>query len=454
MNSHHGLPLHGTTRLLQRALGFSALGFSALLLHGCGGGAAGGAAGGSNTMQINEASNGFGLLLPHRVHKPTPAGTPGVEIVAIRTYADLVNNAKPANPVLAPTQWPTTAILPTGTAGNHYIYANFNAPIDIASVLDASATAQASSNLSGSISVEAVDPLTGSVTTLPGRAFIGGRTYAGAPVGGLLELQQWVGLAGSAPVALTVGSGLPGLGFPGTESTTAFPDAAKLVGPSSFVFVADQDNNLLTHETFPVGQQIRMRITGGVRSTGGKLLAEPGLASSTVGADTVGPEVAQSPPPFNVAVITPGNGDVNVDPQTSVRIQFSEPIQPFSLGSLDNGKPPTPSSAVAITFGPTTSLVNLPFSLRPPSVYDLSTWEFLPSFGFPGAGPVSAQCGAFNKVTVTVNSQKFLDLSGRTNSLGPTTFFTTGQGQGLINAPVAPDAIYIGRFGSKPGISV
>lgn len=454
MNSHNGHRLHGTTRAKAfAAVGIAALGGVALSLQGCGGGSAAGA-GGANTMQIVDSSHGFGLLLPHRVYKPTPAGTPGAEIVAIRAYSDLVDNVKPANPVLPPTQWPTTAILPTGAAGNHFIYVNFSAPIEVASVLDASATAQASSNLSGSISVEAVDPLTGTVTTLRGRAFVGGRTYAGTPVDGLLQLQQWVGLAGSAPVALVVGSSTPGLGFPGTESTAAFPDAGKLVSPNTFAFVADEDGNLLTHETFPLGQQIRMRITGGVRSTGGKLLAAPGLASSTVGVDIVGPEVAQSPPPFNVAVITPGNGDTNVDPQTSVRIQFSEPIQPFSLGSLDNGKPPTPSSAVAITFGPTTSVVNLPFSLRPPSVYDLSNWEFLPAFGFPGAGPVSAQCGAFNKVTVTVNSQKFTDLSGRTNSLGPTTFFTTGQGQGLINAPVAPDAIYVGRFGSKPGISV
>jgi len=464
MNNQLGTPflrtysLHRTnslhrTKSLHVARGLALCGGAALLLQACGGGAAGGAAG-SNKMEIVDASHGFGLLLPHQVHKPTTAGTPGFEIVAIRTFQDLVTNVKPANPVKPPTQWPTSALLPTGAVGNHYIFVSFSAPIDVASVLDASATAQASSNLSGSISIEAVDPLTGTVTTLPGRAFIGGKTYAGTPVNGLLQLQQWVGLVGAAPAALPVGLDLPGLGFPGTQSVTAFPDAAKLVSDKTFVFVADSDSNLQTAETFPLGQQIRMRITGGVRSTGGKLLAAPGLASATVGVDTVGPEVAQSPPPFNVAVITPGNGDANIDPQTPVRIQFSEPIQPFSLGSLDDGKPPSPSSAVSITFGPSTSLVNLPFALRPPSVYDLSTWDLVPAFAFPGAGPVTAQCGAFNKVTITVNSQKFLDLNGRTNSLGPTTFFTTGQGQGLVNAPVAPDAIYIGRFGSKPGITV
>jgi hypothetical protein len=420
-------------------------------LAGCGGGAAAGAGGVANTMEIVEASNGFGRLLPHSVFKPTAAGTPGVEIVAIRSFQDMVDNVKPANPILAPTQWPTSTLLPTGAAGNHYVYVTFNAPIDISSVLDASTTAQANSSLTGTISVESTNPLTGSVTTLAGRAFIGGQTYAGTPVGGQLQLQQWIGLAGVAPVALV---GFPGLGFPGTQATTAFPDADRLVSLKTFVFVADSDNDLLTHETFPAGQQIRVRITQGVRSTAAKLLKEPGLASSTVGADIVGPEVAQSPPPFNVAVITPGNGDFNVDPMTNVRIQFSEPIQPFSLGSLADGKPPIPSSAVSILFGPTTSIVNLPFGIRPPSPYDLSTWEFVPAFNFPGAGPVSAQCGAFNKVTVTVNSQKFTDLTNHTNALGPTTFFTTGQGQGLVNAPVAPDTIYVGRFGSKPGISV
>ena len=34
------------------------------------------------------------------------------------------------------------------------------------------------------------------------------------------------------------------------------------------------------------------------------------------------------------------------------------------------------------------------------------------------------------------------------------TKFTTGEGPGLVNAPVAPEAIYVGMRGSNPGVAV
>src|SRR5262249_55859183 len=40
------------------------------------------------------------------------------------------------------------------------------------------------------------------------------------------------------------------------------------------------------------------------------------------------------------------------------------------------------------------------------------------------------------------------------NLLGGSTFFDTGEGPGLVNAPVSPDTIYAGRSGATPGISV
>ena len=34
------------------------------------------------------------------------------------------------------------------------------------------------------------------------------------------------------------------------------------------------------------------------------------------------------------------------------------------------------------------------------------------------------------------------------------TSYTTGVGPGLVNAPVAPEAIYVGIGGAEPGVSV
>ena len=213
------------------------------------------------------------------------------------------------------------------------------------------------------------------------------------------------------PQALDVDGAFPGVGFPGTEGTTGFAGGNKIISPNSLVFVVDEDDDLTTYETFPEGQQISMRITNGVLAKSGKALLNAGLASSTVGADTITPEVAQSPPPFSIPNITPGNGEQGVDPLQNIVVEFTEPIQPYTLAPLPSSTPPTLGSAIQVRFGPSASTVDVPFFVQPLSPYDLTRYELLPAFNFPGAGPASDGCGTFNRVDVTVNSAQFSDLT-------------------------------------------
>src|SRR5262249_17510254 len=130
-----------------------------------------------------------------QVFKLDPAsGTPTQQLIPIRTQADLIDNVTQLNPIRPVTEWPTTATLPNGTAGNHYIFAEFKQPILVDSALDSSPTGQAHSGLLGPISVIAVDPSSGTTVPVVGRAFIGGKTYSGAASGvpPKLKLQQWV----------------------------------------------------------------------------------------------------------------------------------------------------------------------------------------------------------------------------------------------------------------------
>jgi hypothetical protein len=153
-------------------------------------------------------------------------------------------------------------------------------------------------------------------------------------------------------------------------------------------------------------------------------------------------------------MITPGQGDTNVDPLTDITIEFTEPVQPLSLGSLSDGTPPLPSASVAITFGPSAATVTVPFTVLPVSVFDLTNYRLTPAFNFPGEGPASQQCGVFNTVNVAINGGQFKDLAANTNVLGGSTFFVTGEGPGIVNAPVNPDVIYLARAGAVPGISL
>ncbi len=440
-------------------------GLSTLLFTACGGSSSGGS--GSN-MDLVQMSNGFGVMVPYQVHKPDALGNPTNTIVSIRSLADLANNVTPANPVVAATQLPLTALLPNGDAGNQFIFLQFTSDIDIDTVLSKSPSGQANSGLTTNIAVIAVDPTTNTTSLVRGRGFVGGQTYstkldpASDPQAPSLLKEPWVKLDNTGkPIANAAIPPIlpslvpPGSGFPGTESTIAFNGADILVKNSTFVFVADTDGDLATHETFPANRQLRIQATTAVRSTKGRQLIRSALGSTTVGPDTIKPEVAQTPSPNSHPDTFPSLGATGVDPLTKIVVRYTEPVQPLSVGSLPTGLVPTTSPAISLTFGPTTQVVTVPFSILPLSIYDFSTWELTPAFNFPGSGPTTLNCGAFNTVTIAFNNNQVQDLPTNLNSTPAQTSFDTGEGPGLINAPVTPDVIYAIRDGGQtPGISV
>ncbi len=433
-----------------RLLCLSCLAFLAVASCGGGGG------GGGSSFTIVEASNGFGKLLPYQVGELDALGVPTGQVIEITRFDQLLTNVRRTNPVKPPTEWPLGALLPNSLAGNHFIYVNFGQALAVGSVLSSSSAPGEVNNLTEGIELLRVDPVNGAVEPLPGRGFVGGQTFGPTPDPvdpSQLLLETWVVAGSSGLSATTIDGSQPGLGFPGTEGS--FAGDGILIEPATFVFVVDSDGDLETHETFPTGFQIQMRITRSVRSISGRPLEVQGLASSTVGADTITPEVlvagaSQSP------MIIPGNGQIDVDPQTNIEVQFTEPIQVLTLGNLDDGTTPPLSAAIQINFGPSAAKVSVPFHVRPFSVFDLSRFELVPVYSFPGTGPPipGVDCGGFGTVDVVVQPGQFQDLLANLNALSPSTFFSTREGPGLVNAPVTPDTVYIGRTGSNQGISV
>ncbi|MFN0243239.1 MAG: YncE family protein [Planctomycetota bacterium] len=425
------------------------------LTAGLGACGSGGSESTNSTMDLVQVSNGFGQVLPHQVLKVGDNGQITNTVISIRTLDDFLRNVNSFNPVRAPILFPPTATLPTNAPGNQFFFAEFSQDIDIDSVLDAAPGSQANSGLLGSITLVAVNPSTGTSSSVPCRVLINGFTYAGSPDPGtgLLPLQRWVELDVNGAPQLAADGLFAGIGFPGTPGFE-FSGGSQLVSPRTVVLVADADQNLATLERFPTGSQLRLRITTGVKSTGGRALVRQALASTTVGPDNLKPEVALTPPPSNQPVVTPGQGDTQVDPLTNIRIEFTEPVQPLTLGSIDPSIVPILSAAVFVEFGPQAGKVRVPFTVQPVSVFDLSTYDLVPAFHFPGQGPVGLSCLDFNRIDVTVNPTQFRDLANNVNGFGATTFFITGEGQGLTNAPVTPDTVYIGRAGAVPGLSV
>lgn len=414
-----------------------------------------------SAFRVEEVTHGFDTLLPHRIAVPDASGNPTAVVVPINSLDDLVENVTPQNGVLPSAGWPLFAQLPNNLPGNHFLAAHFSRPIDLTTVLDPSPSAGAVSQLLGSIRVLAFDPVTGSRTQVSGRAFIGGYTYAGTPTGNppTLPLQRWFtdvgGLLVANPAIDNDGNGVPdGFGFPGTVPGTDFPGADGLASLSSFVFLPDIDGDLATYEPFP-SLVIQIEIDGAVISRNGQPLETPARVASHVMFDLLGPEILTSAPPNAAPLITPGNGDVGVDPTTTIELRFSEPVQPSSFGALTGVGQPALSSAVSLSFGSQPNEIQVPYTALPASHLDLSSVVLTPAFPFPGTSMgTSPACATLNRVDVAVQSGQVQDLGTNVNLFSVASFFETGEGTGLVNAPVAPDAIYAGLVGNEAALSV
>jgi len=153
------------------------LGTAALFLAACQGGTSSAEGGGSATlMNLIEVTNGFGQLVPHQIQKLDQFGQPSQQIVSIRTHQDLVDNLTLGNPILPIPKFPDTEILPSGAPGNHFLMARLTQPIFIRTVLDSAPGSEATSGLTGAVTVVAIDPVTGTALPVQGRAFIDGNT--------------------------------------------------------------------------------------------------------------------------------------------------------------------------------------------------------------------------------------------------------------------------------------
>src|SRR5262245_20421502 len=280
------------------------LALALLCVPACGGGGGGGGGSGAgssgSSFKIVEASNGFGKLLPHQIAVRDSQGLPTDQVIELTRFDQLIANATLTNPIRPPTEWPPEAALPNGMGGNHFLFVRFGQPIDPTSVLSRDPS-DPPGTIGTGIQVQTVDSLTRVITPLRGRAFVGGKTFGPSFQGGQYLLEEWVHLGDDdvqdqdsdpdlAPSVTSDGK-TPGLGFPGSEPGTTFAGDLTLIDPAAFVFVLDEDGDLTTHETFPQGKSIQMRIGSSVRSVRGRFLDEVGLASSTVGPDTLAPEV-------------------------------------------------------------------------------------------------------------------------------------------------------------------
>ncbi|MCI0689773.1 MAG: hypothetical protein L0Y54_21425, partial [Sporichthyaceae bacterium] len=405
-----------------------------LVLAGCTGGSAGDP-GNRGPFEVSLISTGFGQVFPYRIRQADPNGFPGQVTLNIDDINVLKQNVTPNNGVLPVGTFETTATLPDGSPGNQFLQMMFSHRLQVESILDNSLAAQNNSGLTTAISVLQYDPATETTQVVPGRGFVGGYTYANR--GGQLVLVQAVASSGT-PNQLSVLEP-EGQGFPNN-----FSGAEDLVSEKAFVFVADTDDSLSTLETFPTGQLIRIIVTSAVQDTDGKFLRHEVCTATTVGPDPNPPDVIGqiSGAPLR---IDPGNSMPNVDPTTVVRVEFNKPVQPGDMGTFFDPANLVPGpGGVTISVTAAAATFSVIYFADPASWSDMCSYVVTPAYNLPGQSTVN----------FTVNSTNVRGLTNLNLGSSSATDFSTGDGPGVVNAPVAPEVIYVGMSGPNPGLSV
>lgn len=382
-------------------------------------------------FKVVTISTGRGAIYPYRIRQVDSFGNPTSTVVNIESIDTLKANVNGNNGVLPVATFDTAATLPNGNAGNHFLLFSFSHKLDVDSILSNLLANQTNSGLTTSVSIVAYDPATEQATTMSGRGFVGGYTYYNEA--GVLRLVKAVEQDGDDVRILDARAA----GFP-----AGFSGAADLVSAKAFTFVADTDNDLTSLETFPNNRLIRLVISNAVKDSEGHILSQQVYTASTVGNDPNPPQVLGF---LSTPSISPGNGETGIDPTTSIMVRFNKPVQPGEVGQFFDPQQFTPPlggltlsvTAAAQTFG-------VIYHADPVSFGDLCNYIIRPAYTLPGE----------SIVTVTVQTTSIHSLTNILVGQAVNSQFTTAQGSGIINAPVCPEAIYIGIGGAAPGVSV
>lgn len=419
----HPLALAGTAASLPLLL------VAGLVSTGCAGGTKGDPDN-RGDFKVVSISTGSGSVYPYRIRTTDSFGNPTSTVVNIESSDTLKQYVNGNNGVLPVATFPTTAVLPDGNPGNHFLHFTFSHKLRVDSILSNLLADQANSGLTGSLAILAYDAATETSVTIKGRGFVNGYTYFNE--GGTLVLVRAVEPDGTGIRVLDVRA----TGFPN------YPGAADLVSTKAFTFVADNDNDLAVLDTFPNNRLIRLIVTNAVRDSENDILEQEVGVATTVGSDPNPPEVLGY---LSQPQISPGNGQTGIDPTGSILIRFNKPVQPGDVGTFFNPilfTPPTGGVSLSVTAAAATFPVI--YYADPVSYGDLMNYIIKPAYSLPGQ----------SRVDVTVQTTTINSLTGQQIGQAVATSFTTGDGPGIVNAPVCPEAIYIGIGGAEPGVSV
>ncbi len=389
-------------------------------------------------FELTLMTTGVQQIYPYRIAKLDSFGNPGTEIINISTMDDLKTNVSSANGVLPVGTFGLTAQLPNGSPGNQFLQFTFSHDLMVESILSDLVANQTNSGLTNNIQILSYDPTNENTQVVTGRGFVGGYTYYDDPATSGLDLKLVQAVVaddqGNVSIVDPRANGFP-RGFSGDEL---------LVSSKTFVFVPDADQDLTTFETYPTNRVIRIIVSSSVLNYRNKPLTIEVCTGTTVGPDATNPEVLGVISASKPLQIDPGSNAINVSPTTSIRASFSKPVQPVSVGEFFSTSNKTPSfRGVTLNATINSQVVPILYYADPFGPGDFCNYTIKPAFLLPST----------TLHTLSVETSIDSLVSGVKLGTQAVTSFTTGQGPGVINAPVAPEVIYVGRSGTSAGLS-
>jgi hypothetical protein len=410
------------------------------LVASCSGGTAGNP-GNRGTFLVTQISTGLAQIYPYRIRELNSFGVPTTNIVNIDSEQRLKDNVAPNNPVLPVGTFLTTPQLPGGATGNQFLLIRFSNELAVESILSPLPINQSTnSGLTTAISLVFENQASEVTTTLRGVGFVNGKTFAnlnGQNSGNALVTAVEADANGDVTVLRPEFVGFP----------TGFNSDEDLVARNSFVFVADTDGDLSTPETFDpmsTGNLIRISVSNAVLNTEGQILEQNVCTATTVGPDTTSPQVIGYSGTAPVQ-ISPGNGDVGVDPGTQITVRFNKPVQPSEVGTFFDPTDLTPGTGgVSLSVTAAANTFQVLYYADPVNFGNLCDYVITPSYILPGESPVN----------ISIDPANVSGLNSQQLGQAAATTFTTGAGPGIVNAPVAPDVVYVGVGGAEPGVAV
>ena len=175
------------------------------------------------------------------------------------------------------------------------------------------------------------------------------------------------------------------------------------------------------------------------------ILEKEVCTATTVGADNKPPDVLGFVS-GNIEV-TPGNGETGVDPTTPILVRFNKPVQPTDVGTFFDKTNLVPTGGgVTLNVTIAANTFDVIYYADPLTSGDFCNYRVVPAYNLPGSAATQPKSDRDPGRDQQHSDPRPDDGVPRPDC--EARISSPAKGPGIVNAPVAPDALFVGMVGA------